>query len=172
MADRLTRLESGYAIKSFDCEDPDLNDFLHNNASKSLDSLLSVTYLIESDTECIAFFSILNDKIVAQDFDDDKKFGKFKKKLPHDKRYRSYPAVKIGRLGVTKNIQNKGTGRQIIEFLIQMFISNNRTGCRYITVDAYRQSLGFYEKMGFVFFGDKDKHLDTRAMYLDLLPYR
>lgn len=37
-----------------------------------------------------------------------------------------------------------------------------------MTVDAYRDALGFYEKSGFTFFTDSDKDDETRVMYLDL----
>lgn len=172
MATKLTRLTSGYKIKPFDCEDADLNDFLFNDAEKYLEQLLSVTYLLESDTDTIAFFSLLNDKIVEEDFDSKSQYKKFQKKhLPRGKSYKSYPAVKIARLGVNVSEQGNGTGKGIIDFLKQWFVTKNRTGCRFITVDAYKKSVGFYEKIGFSFFTSRDANLDTRAMYLELLPY-
>jgi GNAT superfamily N-acetyltransferase len=89
--------------------------------------------------------------------------------MPEGKRYKSYPAVKIGRFGTDKTIQNSGLGTQILDYIKGWFISENKTGCQYITVDAYKQSLRFYEKNGFRYFTDMDKDADTRQMYFSLL---
>lgn len=47
-----------------------------------------------------------------------------------------------------------------------------RTGCRFLTVDAHRDAVGFYEKCGFSYFTDLDVNEDTRLMYFDLKPFR
>ncbi len=54
-----------------------------------------------------------------------------------------------------------------------MFLKDNRTGCRFITIDAYNneRTLRFYEKNDFTFFSDKDKNKKTRSMYFDLKRY-
>lgn len=89
--------------------------------------------------------------------------------MPQGKRFSSYPAMKIGRLGVSVDYKGQGWGTIIIDYLKELFISNNRTGCRYITVDAYRESLGFYERNEFSFLTTKDVDSDTRLMYFDLI---
>ena len=89
--------------------------------------------------------------------------------MPFGKRYKSYPAVKIGRFGVHHEYQNGGFGSQLLDSIKGMFIINNKTGCQYITVDAYKQSLPFYEKNGFKYFSDDDKEKDTRQMYYSLV---
>lgn len=48
-------------------------------------------------------------------------------------------------------------------------IENVLSGCRYITVDAYKQSLKYYEKNGFKYITINDENEDTRLMYFDLL---
>ena len=80
----------------------------------------------------------------------------------------SYPAVKLGRLGVSNEYKGQGVGRIIIDFLKIHFVTNNKTGCRFITVDAYDKSLQFYEKQGFSYLTDSDIGKDTRQMYYDL----
>jgi hypothetical protein len=60
---RLVRLTQEFVIKPFDCGDTDLNDFLFNDSKKYQEELLAVTYILESDTDTVAFFSLLNDKI-------------------------------------------------------------------------------------------------------------
>lgn len=66
---RIVRLTSDYAIKSFDCGNADLNDFLQNDAKAYASHLLAVTYLLENDTELLAFFSVSNDRISINESD-------------------------------------------------------------------------------------------------------
>lgn len=132
--------------------------------------MLAVTYVLEGEDKTVAFFSVFNDKISLKDVGGNPNiFDKlFKQQMPEGKRMGSYPAMKIGRLGVHSDFKGKKIGTMILDYLKALFITNNRTGCKYITVDAYSESLGFYEKNGFLYFTDKDKNKDTRAMYFDL----
>jgi GNAT superfamily N-acetyltransferase len=98
------------------------------------------------------------------------KFKKFfKDKMPDGKQYKSYPAVKIGRFAVHKDFAGNGFGSQLLDYIKGWFISNNKTGCQYITVDAYAKSSNFYEKNNFIYFTDEDKNKDTRQMYFSLV---
>ena len=167
---QFVRLSVDYQIKSFDCQDADLNEFLLKDATKYLQQLLAVSYVIEDEINTIAFFSLLNDKISILDSESKSQWRKLiRDKLPHRKHFSSYPAVKIGRFGVSLNYKGQGWGTMILDYLKELFISNNRTGCRYITVDAYKESLPFYEKNGFLYLTSLDKNSDTRLMYFDLL---
>ncbi|UFH54815.1 GNAT family N-acetyltransferase [Spirosoma sp. KNUC1025] len=139
------------------------------NAAKDFQKqLLTVTYIIESDTETIAFFSLLNDKISVLETNNKRAWNRFSRAVPNAKRQRSFPAMKVGRLGVNVSHHGKGIGTVILDYLKQLFIDNNRTGCRFITVDAYHQSLQFYERNGFKYLIEEDEGKDTRLMYFDL----
>ena len=164
----LVRLSVDHIFKYFDCGDHDLNDFLLNDSKSYLEKLLAVTYILESDSEIIAFFSVLNDKITVADVDSGNQWKKLFRKTT-GKNFRSYPAIKIGRLGVSNSYKGSGIGTILIDYIKGLFITNNRTGCRYITVDAYRASLRFYEKCGFEYLTIKDQNSDTRLMYFDLI---
>lgn len=166
---RTLRLTPDYQIKNFNCGDDDLNDFFHNSSFEYLNKLLAVTYIIEDNDNTVAFFSLSNDKI-AQDTDNKSTWKKIKKKFPHAKHRNDYPAVKIGRLGVSDAYRNQGIGTEILDFIKNMFITNNRTGCCFITVDAYQQSEGFYLKNGFKRLNpsEKIKKDDTILMYYNL----
>ena len=170
MANRLIRLTQEHEIKPFDCGDEDLNDFLLNSSKQYLEQLLAVTYIFEDDKNSLAFYSLLNDRISIDQVEDKSVWNRFRKKLPNAKRTSSYPAMKIGRFGINCEHQKLGIGSDLINFLKSWFITNNRTGCRYLTVDAYIQSLAFYEKCGFNYLTEKDKKQDTRLMYFDLMP--
>lgn len=165
-----SRLTPEQELKPFNCSDADLNDFFFNEAKSYQKELLAVTYIIETETETVAFYSLLNDKIAMEDFDTNSQwYRKISNRLPINKRHKSYPAIKIGRLAVNSNFQGQGIGNMIIDYLKQLFIENNRTGCKFITVDAYRQSLQFYRKNGFEYLTIKDENDDTRLMYFDLI---
>lgn len=164
----LIRLTPDYQFKPFNCGDADLNDFLLNDSKSYAVKLLAVTYILETEAEIIAFFSLLNDKITVQDTDSGSQWKKlFIRKT--GKSFRSHPAMKIGRLGVSNNYKGQGIGTIILDYIKELFITNNRTGCRFITVDAYGASLGFYEKNGFNYLTKTDEGKDTRLMYFDLM---
>ena len=50
-----------------------------------------------------------------------------------------------------------------------MFVIKNKTGCRFITVDAYLNAIPFYEKNGFRMMNLEDDDPHTRLMYFDLM---
>ncbi len=165
----LIRLTENYSIKPFDCNDADLNDFLFNDAKDYTKGLLAVTHLIEDadNNATIAFFSMFNDKISLNDTSNNF-WNRLRKDMPVRKKLPSYPAVKLGRLGVSNDYKGKGFGKMILDFLKVHFVTNNRTGCRFLTVDAYSQSLGFYEKQEFLYLTKDDIGKDTRQMHYDL----
>ncbi|WP_205195189.1 GNAT family N-acetyltransferase [Chitinophaga sp. Cy-1792] len=148
-----------------------MNDFLFNHAHRYSKELLTVTYLVETDTETVAFFSLLNDKISFEDASSKNQWKKIQGHLHGKKRTpaNSFPAAKIGRLGVTDSIQNQGIGASILDFIKNLFLNNNKTGCKFITVDAYHQSVKFYEKNGFRYFPAKSTDGHTAMMYFDLI---
>lgn len=45
----------------------------------------------------------------------------------------------------------------------------NKTGCRFIIVDAYQNAIPFYERNGFVMLSSRDINDETRLMYFDLI---
>ncbi len=170
----LIRIADNHSFLPFDCGDNDLNDFLINDSIPHLKKLLAVTYVIQSNTETICFFSLLNDKVTINDLGKDEKEERKKWKTIFSgktgKPYSSHPAIKIGRLGVTNTYKGMKVGSTVINYLKELFITNNRTGCRFITVDAYTDSLSFYEKAGFKYMTEKDVHSrHTRHMYFDLI---
>lgn len=162
-------------ILPFDCGDADLNGFLLENnkevpnARHHNNELLAVTYLIEDSDkkQTIAYFSLLNDKI-ERNITDESIWNKLSRSIPNIKRRKSQPAVKIGRLAVSIIYQGEGWGKQIIQFLKQWFTTNNKTGCRYITVDALASKVDFYKKYGFKNLVNPSMNDETVLMYYDL----
>lgn len=166
------QIETGTEIKSFDCGDTDLNDFLISDAKNYLQAMMALTYLLEDNVECktVAYYSLLNDKIV---FDPEEKhfWNRLNRRIVNSKRRKEYPAVKIGRLAVSKDYAGNHIGEAILLQVKHMFATMRRSACRFITVDAYAAAVPFYEKCGFMFLSDKDKNSKTRAMYFDLINF-
>ena len=48
------------------------------------------------------------------------------------------------------------------------FVINNKTGCRFLTVDAYSEAVPFYIKNGFVPLTPEDENSSTRLLFFDL----
>lgn len=162
-------------IFPFDCGEEDLNAFLLEDAKKYLHDLLAVTYLFidPNAKKTVAYFSLLNDKISLVP-EEQKRWNKLNRKISNAKRRRNYPAVKIGRLAVSRDYSGMCIGAAIINFIKHAFTHGNRTGCRFITVDALSSAVGFYQSdvCRFEFFTEKDVNDDTRLMLFDLKPFR
>ena len=108
---QLHKLEDNSQIKSFECEDSDLNDFLFEDALNYHLQLMGVTYLIidKSKDHIVAYYTLINDKI-TRDENERSIWNRLSRTLPNSKRRKHYPAVKIGRLAVDKNYSKYGYG--------------------------------------------------------------
>ena len=166
------RLDLDSRIKPFDCGDSDLNEFFQKDSLNYLRQLLAVTYVFENDRQTVAFLSVLNDRVSGEDSEKGI-FKKLRKSIPHKKHFRSYPAVKAGRFGVHKKYHNQRIGTEVMDFIKAFFALKNKTGCRFITVDAYNYpaTINFYKKNGFDFLTSQDEKEDTRSMYFDLMTF-
>lgn len=167
------KLNKDTKILDFDCGDQDLNEFLFEDAKLYLESLLAVTYILEDrvNSKTVAYYCLLNDKIEL-DPDEKSKWNKLNRTIPNSKRYHAYPAVKIGRLGVSKEYTHQHIGENLILQIKILFARMNVSGCRFLTVDAYKEAIPFYKKCGFKFLTDKDTEDQTRSMYFDLIYYK
>ncbi len=154
-------------FSNFDCGNDDLNDFIRNDAGRHQSELMAETYSFSYEKAPIlpfAFVSLSNDTIrwrgsqIQMDT------------IPEGLRYTELPAVKIGRLGVRKEYQCKDVGTALINLVKELFRRENRTGCRFITVDAYNEEpvLRFYRKNGFDYYHERDVSKRTRIMFFDL----
>ena len=113
---RFIRLQPFNKVKSFNCGDADLNDFILNRATLFDKYMLAVSYT------CVDICA-----------------------------------------------KNQKLGTQVLNIIKSMFVINNKTGCRFITVDAYLAAVPFYEKNGFRMMNLEDNDPHTRLMYFDLM---
>jgi GNAT superfamily N-acetyltransferase len=155
-----------HLIDAFDCADTDLNEFLKTDCKQYATHQLAHTKVALYQGEVVGFCCLSTDSISL----DGKEpwFGKdIKGKLKH------IPALKIGRLGTISKLQKSGIGKCLMRYAIGVAFrvnQDNKVGCRFITVDAYPDSVPFYERIGFI----KSQHKNYRkktnvAMYYDII---
>lgn len=175
----------------FDCGNADLNDFFANDAVNYDCELLGKSYCFTLDddkSEIVAAFTVANDSIKTLILPNSRK-KKVISSIPREKLMRSYPAVMIGRLGVSERYrrlpnESSSVGDQLMDFIKSWFIDDrNKTGCRFIVVDSYNSStpLNYYRRNGFkeMFSTEEqekivsgyplDAKLITRLLYFDLI---
>ena len=169
----IARLKPDEPRPDFDCGDSDLNDYFLVDSVKACTDLVAVTYVLREDDKVIAYYCVSNDAI-RSDLSSVTAFKKLQKLIIHpEKRYSSLPAVKIGRFGVSKDFARQNIGSQLMGAIKYDFINVNKTGCRFIIVDAYNEPkvVNFYEKNGFKFLSGNDEGQETRLMVYDLIQY-
>jgi GNAT superfamily N-acetyltransferase len=175
----ISPVEDFTIFRGFSCLTPedgdrDLDDFIHHDAQRHNADRIAVTYQF-TYKECtadrkrishlIGFATLQNDAITFDPADETVQALGYP--------YKSYPAVKIGRMGIQRQLQRKYLGTLLIFMLKQFFLQANRTGCRFLTVDARVDEannvnvIPFYEKNGFHPFITDDERA-YKAMYFDL----
>ena len=162
----LKKVEDFAMCDSFDCGDADLNEYFQVDSKHYRANLLTQTYclILQSVPDfALALLDFCNDAVILKDIG---------VKLQTDRKShtRSFPAVKLTRLGVAKEFQRRNIGSHALNMVKRLFTMDNRTGCRLITVDAYNNpdALRFYEKNNFQPLLPKDERENTRALYFDL----
>lgn len=168
----IRKLELGERVVAFSCDDEDLDDFIINDAPLYREALLAVTYVIErnSDKALVGYFSLANDRIAIKDFPSNNEFNKFRRhRFVNEKRLTNYPAVKLCRFALSNTVKGKHIGSILLDFMKRYFVSDNKTGCRFLTVDAYRTAESFYQKNGFLYLSTADEEKPTRLMFYDLI---
>ena len=111
---QIRRLRKDEHVKSFNCGDKDLNDFILKESHHYRKALISVTYVYEH---------VINGEVI---------------------------------------------GSILLDFIKSYFIEDNKTGCRFITVDAYYNAIQFYQNNDFQYLKREEKDIVTRLLYYDL----
>lgn len=161
-------------VEGFDCGDADLNEYFLKDAIEARAQMTCETFALLHDNApevVLGLVSVCNDVVSVKRL---RAFPQFSKTPEGKLNYKEWPAVKIARLAIKKEIQGKNLGSHLVNMLKTLFVFHNRTGCRVMTVDAYNNEpvLRFYQKNGFQFLTEKDKERQTRSMWFDLLPWK
>ncbi len=137
---RLSKLSE---LSSFKCSEPDLDNFLMTDALKDQKTKLSVTRLVFWKGRLVGYFTLVNGAIK----NDLINYGDGEEEFC----YTYYPALKIARLATDAHFERQGIGRTMLQRTIAIAINlSDYVGCRFITVDAKKASIGFYTKYGFI----------------------
>lgn len=171
---------------AFSCGNEDLDDFFHRDSIAYSRELFGKTYCFykeDNPAEIVCAFTVSNASIFTNRLPNARK-KKVGKQVPHEKHDLIYPAVLIGRFGIDVNYQHKHIGSELMQFIKVWFIEPaNKTGCRYLEVDAYNTDapLSFYKNNGFDFIFSTEEQekqyrniisedsLKTRLMFFDLM---
>ena len=169
----------------FSCGNGDLDDFFRNDFDDYAKQLMGKTYgyVSPDGRELVCAFTVSNASIFTNHLPNSRR-KKIGAAVPFVKRDLIYPAVLIGRLGVNEKFKHQHIGSQLMDSIKDWFIEDdNKTGCRYLVVDAYNDPVpcAYYERNGFSFMFsseeqeqsyrniDSSETLHTRLMYFDLM---
>lgn len=179
----------------FSCKDKDITEFFTKEYADYAYQLLGKSYcFVEQDKRCIVgAFTVANSSIRA-DLLPSSRRNKLNRTIPNVKRRPQYPAVLVGQLAVCENYEGMHIGDELLDAIKSWFIEPlNKTGCRYVVVDAlnHPKIFEFYERNGFKFLFSTEKEewtflhgrktannvpdvqpMHTRLMYFDLILLR
>lgn len=172
--------------EEFSCGNEDLDGFFRDDAVSYAENLFGKSYCYVTEdgkSEIVCAFTVSNASIFTKFLPNARK-KKVGKLVPHVKQDLIYPAVLIGRLGISTKYQHLHLGSEVMDFIKAWFVEPfNKTGCRYLVVDAYNEDIpiAFYKKNGFDFMFSTEEQeksyrgivsdipLKTRLMFFDLI---
>ena len=140
----------------FDCGDMELNQFFKRYASQNqFKHYIGSTYVAAIDNIIVGYVTISASSIKIADYEN------LKEKLPNY----PLPILRVSRLAVDKNYQNKGIGKKLLKLVLKLSIEQkNSFGCIGIIVDAKSDAVDFYKKYGF-------EMIDIITGHIDIRPY-
>ena len=135
----LSRSEFKNISKAFTCQETKLLEYIKQFAYNHSTKGLFKTYLFKSNEKYAGFISFSNSIIEAKDIDMNTNIA-----YP-------LPSLKITRLCVFEEYQNKGIGNLFLIFAYLMgFIQQQKTGCKVLLVDSKIEAKEFYLKNDFI----------------------
>jgi GNAT superfamily N-acetyltransferase len=124
----------------FDCGRDAQNRFLRDSALRDQQEWLSCTYLHYVHGICAAFATVCMDSLPLGT-----------REKPKSVRYKYVSALKLAQLGVDRRFQGLGIGREVIADVVALArLAAVAYGCRYVTLDAQPELVGWYQAHGFV----------------------
>lgn len=176
-------------LEQFNCDDKHINKFFKKKAMDYSSQFLSRSFCFINKNdlnEVVCAYCLSNDSVNLSGLPEIIK-KRFQNKFPRGKGLTSYPAIKIGRLGVKKEYSGGGAhiGSQLLDYIkFKCLEYGLNTACRYLVVDSYnkKKNLNFYLRNGFDFLMEEDDEkrvnglgtkdiLETRFMVFDLQKY-
>lgn len=170
--------------EEYTCEkDAEIEEFFKSEYKDYNHQLLGKSYCFltrDENPRLACAFSLANSS-VRVDRLSNKKRNKINRCIPNAKRRSQYPAVLIGQLAVMDGFHGLDLGAKVLDFIKSWFIDpHNKTGCRYIIVDAVNQKkvLKFYQDNGFKFIFASDEEemnymsgIENRGLWTTILKW-
>lgn len=140
-----------------------LKVFLRKAALNFHQNNIAKTYVLADETARVwGYISLMSSEIILNE-------NQRPKEMYASAKYEAFPAVKIARLAIDKDLQGHGYGKELLEWTITLIRDkiSSQIGCRFLVVDAKQDSILFYKKAGFNLFQTEvpDEH---PLMFLDL----
>lgn len=173
------RLNEGVveACEEFECtHSQEIHNFFKSEFVEYEREMLGKSYCFVTDTtsqDLVCAFTVANSSI-RLDLLPKRRRNKINRSIPNPKRNRQYPAVLVGQLAVFDKFRGLGIGKEILDFIKGWFKHDtNKTGCRYIVVDAVNtpKVIKYYLDNGFelMFSSDKEELEYYRKEKQDIL---
>ena len=117
-------------LSSFNCGEEKLDNFFHNEIFICSKYHYFSSYCAREQTnnQIVSVFTLSNDAVILKTKDDKNSFIEETKGRINDEYHdifmqqTSFPAVNIGHLGVRVDMQSKGIGTQILDFIVSTFL--------------------------------------------------
>jgi ribosomal protein S18 acetylase RimI-like enzyme len=177
---QLEAVEDFSIFDGFSCGHSGIDNFLFNHAEKNQKELLLrvYSYRLMLDTgvnptlsEPVAYVSMYNSvqNLDSGDIDDKGLNGVHAKDFN-----RSFPSVTLCNLAVKLEYQRNSIGTNILNLVKRIFITNNKTGCRFISIQSIGDPgiVNFYMKNDFEPTSVTYLSGDTVPMFCDLLRFK
>lgn len=178
----------------FTCKDADITEFFTHDYADYTYQLSGKSYrFVKPDTsEIVCAFTVANSSVKVASLPSGLR-NKLNRKIPNAKRSPQYPAVLVGQLAVSDLFSGHHIEDELLDFIKSWFIDPlNKTGCRYVIVDAvnHPKVFDYYQRNGFKFLFSSDEEewvflhnkgqeptapvepMRTRLMYFDLIYLR
>jgi hypothetical protein len=147
---------------SFSCKSEEITDFFNNKAINYNEELLGRSYCFILEKDILCAFTVSNTSLLVGNIP--KKIrNKINRSIPHEKQRNQYPAVLIGEFAINKKFCGSKNGSFLSDdlmcFIKGWFTVENKTGCRFVLVDALNNEkvLDFYKRNQFLFLFSSEK---------------
>src|SRR5271169_1036581 len=135
-------LNSDHDLSGFHSAEPELDEFLKEDALENQRNLISVTRLVFLSGKLVGYFTLINDSIEVRSVEECDREESY--------HFRKYPALKIARLATHSDFERFGVGRSMLRKIFTISITlSHYVGCRIITVDSKHSAVEFYKKFSF-----------------------
>lgn len=139
----------------FSCEDEEITEFFMKDYADYAYQLLGKSYcFVDNDSHHIVCAFTVAKASIRADMLPNNRRNKLNRNIPNEKRRPQYPAVLVGQLAVGTHYKGLGVGDEMLDVIKAWFVEPmNKTGCRYVVVDAvnHPKIFEFYSRNGFNF---------------------